>query len=686
MRERSYDTYYLCRNFKLRYALNLFLIEWLLKRRYFLIYYINPNRSSGFIEKLIRWFPFLPQKGFSVMHLDCDVSKMRNENGIPIIKASGCDDLYEIINELDKNMDKERPLFDCLNSGLKSLEKDLKLYIKNQIALGIFSDLFMANVTHWLGTNRESNFYGKDITLIFERKNYWSNMLLNYMKNKHVKFEIFRNLNLRRNNKVIFLYYIARLCLELLRSILKGKIMPGASAPKVGVPFYAFQNFTEYYDLKNYYLFWFPDSGIPPENILIYLDEPKFALSDEEVKMIRNAGFGLVYCPKKILTKAKYGVPVHICSFKTTLSLTVQYLKLIAQMHKLAKGRFTKEVWKILASLFIQFPYWEDFFKSNNIKVKFRFHDIFSARDIAAKLAGATTLSYHYSSHTDSRITREEVCDVFFIWGNRYKKVLSPDISTTRFMIETGYIFDYTFDNLKRKANELRNALKQSNVSYKIGILDENITKSINYFTESVIRLYKAVLEYAVSHPEVGIIIKPKREITTEYLRTFCETSELLLKLETQKRILILDSLKYPVEAGFASDLVIGVIPDSTAGLECALAGIPMVVYDCTSRGDSHPLYKSGHNRIIFDDIRCLIEAININKEKPGSLAGFADWSDVLNLTDPFRDGKANYRVASYIRTLLLRSSNGTKKEDAIMAANELYMANFGIQRSKALN
>lgn len=681
------NNYYLCREFKLRYAIKLFIRECLFKRRYLSIYYMNTTRSTVFLEKLSTWFlAWFKKDFFSVVHLNCDVSKMINDKGIPIIKASGCDDLYEIINGLDKDMDKERPLFDCLNNGLKPLEKDLRLYIKQKIALDIFSDLFMANVAHWLGTNRESSFYGKDIALIFERKNYWSNLISNYMENKHVKFEVFRNLNPRRNDKVIFLYYIARLCLELLRSIVRGKIRPGVFAPKVGVPFYVFQNFTEYYDLKNYYLFWFPNSGIPPENILIYLDELKFALSVEEIKRIRNAGFSIVFCPRRIFAREIYGVPVHICSFKTTLSFTIRYLKLIAQMYRLANSRFSKELWKILSSLFIQLPYWEDFFKSNNIKVKFRFHDIFGVRDIAAKLSGVTTLSYHYSNHTDSRITREEICDVFFIWGNRYKKILSPDISTTGSMIETGYIFDYTFDYLKGKANELRNVLKQSNVSYTIGILDENITKSINFFTESVIRLYKAVFEYAVSHPEVGIIIKPKREITVEYLRTFCETSELLLKLENQKRIIILDSLKYPVEAGLASDLVIGVIPDSTAGLECALAGVPMIVYDCTSRRESHPLYKNGHNKIIFDDVHSLIEAININREKPGSIPGFADWSDILNHTDPFRDGRANYRIASYIETLLFTSSNSTRKEQAIRAANEFYREKFGNERVTVVN
>ena len=684
MTEKSYSTCYLCRNFKLRYALSLFVRDRLFKRRSLLIYYLNPSRSSYFFEKIGKWLPIWSKEGFSVMHLDCDISKMKNEKGIPVIKASGCDDLNEIANKIDKmELDEGRPVLDCLNKKLSHLRKDLRLYIKQQVVLENFNDLLMANMAHWLSTNRESELYGKNPVLLIEKKSYWSYLILDYLKSKNVSFKVFRQLNFKKNKGILFTYHLIKLLVELARSLAAGQIWKDPSGKvKIGISSYVNQNFTNYFDIKNYYLFWFYKSEIDPENILIYVPEAKFELSDREVSNIKKANFNILYCPTRITRKGNNPVPVYLCSFNAAI-LLIQYLKQILVMFRSVKNKSTLEQWKILSVLLIQLPYWEDFFTKNNIKIKFRFHDIFSVRDIAAKLSGVVTLSYHYSNHSDARITREEVCDTFFIWGNPYKKCLSPVHSTCKYLIKTGYMFDNTFNNLKEKATDLRDKFKICGVSYIIGIFSENMS---GYLGKAQFKFYMKILEFAVQHADLGIVVKPKKENDEMLLRSIKELNNFIEVLALQGRIIFLDRSKYPVEAGYASDIVIGVIPDTTAGLECALAGVPMVIYDCMNSGDSHPLYKSGHNRIIFDDVHYLIEAINLNRQKPGSIVGFADWADILSLTDPFRDGRANYRIASYIKTLLLKLSNGTGKYQAIRAANEFYKEKFGSDRVVTLN
>lgn len=677
--KRDKRRYFICRYIKFRYILNLFITEGLFRGNKIVLYYLNPNSVSILLEKLINLLTKEQNRNFSFLHCNYDISMMKNEKGIPLIKASGCDDLNEIINKIDKmELDEGSSVFDCLNEKLSHLRKDLRLYIKQQVALDIFNDLLMANVTYWFSTNMESELYGKNPVLLIEKKSYWSYLVLDYLKDKDVNFKAFRQLNLKRNKGILFTYHLIKLFVELVRLLARGQISKEPSGKaKIGVPFYAMQNFTNFLDLRNYYLFWFYKSEIDPNNILIYVPEAEFKISDEEVSNIKKAGLNITYCPTRIISNRNSSVPAYQCSFKVVSSL-LQYLKQIFKIYIYASGIFMREQWKILSLLFIQLPYWEDFFQKNNIKIKFRFHDIFGVRDIASKLSGVTTMSYHYSNHSDARITREEVCDVFFLWGSRYKTVLSPEHSTTKSLIETGYVFDYTFNYLKEKASELKDFLKQSNATYTIAILDENISKHLNYFTESILRLYRTVFEYAVTNYEVGIILKPKKEITVEYLTTHSETAELLLELKSQKRVIILNNHKYPVEAGFASDLAIGVIPDSTAGLECVLAGIPMVICDCTNRKESHPLYKAGRNKVIFDDIQYLIEAIDKNRKKPGSIPGFADWSFILNEVDPFRDGKANQRIANYIKTILLKSSNGLSKNEVIETANRAYAEEFG--------
>jgi hypothetical protein len=338
------------------------------------------------------------------------------------------------------------------------------------------------------------------------------------------------------------------------------------------------------------------------------------------------------------------------------------------------------EQWKILSLLFIELPYWQDFFQANNIKIKLGYHAIFSIQDIAAKISGTTIMSYHYSHQSDMAIWHQEICDIFFIWGKYYRRLLSGKYSTTSYLVKTGYIFDYIFNNLKAKASDLRSSFVVGNVTYVIGIFDENI----GYFGKSQMEGYRAVLEYVKNNFDVGIIIKPKKEIAAQYLKSSPGTSQLVSILEAEGRIKILDSRKYPAEAGQACDIVIGVVPDSTAGLECALAGVPMVIYDIYSI-QSHPFYNWGRDKVIFDDIKHLLNSIDRDRKDPGCISGFADWSSILDAVDPFRDGKANQRIGFYIKKILYNLENGLVKDDAIAAANEAYRNKYGLDKVAAV-
>lgn len=673
---RDNKKHYICRDIKFKYILNLFITEGLFRKNIIVLYYLDSNKVSILLEKLSNLFAKKQNNKFSLSHCDYDTSKMKNEKGIPLIKASVFNDLTNIVNKIDQTeIGENRSVFDCLNEKLSHLKKDLRFYIKQQIAFDIRPDLIMANVTHWLITNSEGVLYGKNPVVLIEKKSYWSYLILDYLKDKNISFKIFRQLNLKRNKGAIFTYHVIKLFVELVGSLTKGQRgeEPLGKA-MIGVPFYFFQNFTNFIDLRNYYLFWFYKSGIDPENIIIYVPSREFDINEEEVSNINKANFNLVYCPTRITSKRNIGVPVHKCSFRATL-LLAQYLKQIISMYSYTRGRFMKEQWKLLSLLFVQLPYWEDFFTKSSIKIKFRFHDIFSVRDIAAKLSGVITLSYHYSNHSELSILHQDICDIFFVWGEKYQKYFSTGNSSIRYLIQTGYVFDYTFAPKKRKSIVVRDSFAKKNVSFIVGIFSENISC---YLRKAQLEFYKKILEFAVQHPDIGIVVKPKKEYDEMLLRSIKELNKFIEMLDLQGRIIFLDSRKYPVEAGFASDIVIGVIPDSTAGLECALAGIPMVIYDCTQRKDSHPLYKDGRNKIIFDDIQYLISAINKNKEKAGSISGFADWSHVLNITDPFRDGKANQRIAGYIKTLLFKSSNGFSRDEVIEAASRAYAEEYG--------
>lgn len=672
---------FFCNYLKFRYILNILINDVIFNGNHVAIYCIGYSGIICSLFNLSRSInKFLPKMkwGFSVFILDYDISRMKNENGIPVIKSAGCDDLYramEALEVIENNV--ECSLFNYLGGRFAHVKKDIELYLKQQIAFCISKDLLMVNIAHWLAINEESPLVGEKPVLMLEKRTYWNFLVLEHLKSKGLDYRLFRSYNLKDNSGAVFLYHFFKLLYDLLQSMLLRQNAPcSPEGIKIGVPFYVFQNFTNFFDIRNYYLFWFPGSNIAPKDITIYVPDAEFKIDDDELQKIKDAGFHIVFCPTRISRKKQEGVTIYFCSQRAVV-LLFNCLGDIWKLFGNVKGKFMREQWKILSSLLVQLPYWEDFFSNNHIGVKLRFHDIFGHRDIAAKLSGAVTLSYHYSNHSEARLTREEICDVFFVWGCAYQKILSARYSTTATMVIVGYIFDYTFNNLREKATEMKNRFKMAGVSYTIGIFDENITH-LNYFTKSIISFYRHLFEYASLFPDIGLLIKPKKELTIEYLRTFPETAGRLQKLESQHRVMILDNKKYPVEAGYASDLVIGVIPDSTAGLECALAGIPMIIFDCTRRSDSHPLYKTGYKRVIFDDAAHLVESIELNRKTHGFIPGFADWSGFFPQIDPFRDGMAGHRVAVYIEDLLAELSSGGGRERAITAANESFAKKFG--------
>ena len=331
----------------------------------------------------------------------------------------------------------------------------------------------------------------------------------------------------------------------------------------------------------------------------------------------------------------------------------------------------------MLAVLFVKLPYWEDFFRSENIKVKFRFHDIFSHRDIAARLAGSVTTSYHYSDHSSDNfdIVHQDICDVYFVWGEKHYKCILPQYSDIHSIVHTGYIFDYTFDFLKKRSEQLRNTFTKRGINFVVTVVDETIAYP---FVERILRFYKRMFEFLIENPDVGLLIKPKKD-TRSILASYPEIFSLLVSLENEGRLKVLDSSKYPVEAGKASDLVIGIYADSTAALECSLAGVPTIVYECCSgERESNPYHKYGKNKIVFFDIPIMLDAIKKYKMNGFGSDGFADWSHLLKERDSFMDGNANKRMGCYIKTLLGTFEAGSTRDYAIERADQGYRKAFG--------
>jgi hypothetical protein len=647
------------------------------------IYYFQANKLSIFIERYKSLIPFLSDKIF-IKRLDCNTNEMYTSKSKQLTDTVYHDDLYKIIDELNVgNLEQKGSLLNCINSKLCSVRTDLVLYVKHRIAMDIFDDLLMVRVSEWLAGCDKSKLYGSNLTVVIRKRSHWTRLVVQYARKRKIPFVYYNSLSLSNSELMKFIYYLLNLYVIIIKSFLNFRqAKPLKTGAKVGIPFYVQNNFTEFNSKRNYYLFWYPGSNVDQDRIVIYLSDnmstDNFSLSSGEKKNIESMGFKLLSM-KTIFRKTREGVAQYQCSLKVVI-LAFQYLKVLIKLSCRIRNRAGYEEFKILSKLFIRLPYWEDFFSQNNIKIKFRFDEIFSHRDIAAKLSDAVVISYQYSNHSSTIILHQDICDTFFIWGKEYEKLYSNKHSACNNIIQSGYIFDYLFNKTSSSDRPIGMDLINNNIDFVISIFDEGFATSTNVIwaiKDEMLTFYGEIFKYALRRG-AGIIIKPKRNNTLTCLRSSEKTSDLLIQLEQENKIKILDSSKSPVVAGKASDIVIGLIADSTAALECCLSGIPAILYDCSKKRDKHPVYKWGRNKVVFDDIMIMIKHIEEFRENRALKNGFADWSSVLHDKDPFQDGKANQRIGFYINSLILNMDNGLTKEEAMQVANKMYSKKYG--------
>ena len=673
------ESSYLCRRVSFGSLVKIVLSDFLRKKS---IYCFYTSRLSIFIERYKRFVPFLSNR-ILIKKLDYNINEMYTTEGKPLTDAVYYDDLYRIVDEVgEKYLNRRGSLLNYLNSKLYKIRDDLVLYMKHRIVMDIYDDLMIVRVTEWLARDVKSALYGSNLTVVIGKKSHWTNLVVQYAKERNTPFVYYNSLSLRDNELMKFIYYLVNLSTIIINAFLK--LRPAQvlnTTAKVGIPFCVHNNFTEFVSEKNYYLFWYPKSNIDHDRIAIYLNDDisvdKFSISNEEKKKIEFMGFKL-FCIKNLFQKKRKGVVRYQCSLKIVI-FVLQYLKVLIKLSCRINNRVSFEEFKILAKLFLRLPYWEDFFLQNNIKIKFRFDEIFSHRDIAAKLSDVVVMSYQYSNHSRTMILHQDICDIFFIWGKEYEKLYSNKHSSCNNIIQSGYIFDYVFSEISLSGRSIREDLDNSGMDFVISIFDESFgSNSIYSIKSEMLAFYSELFEYALRGKGVGIIIKPKKNNSLHYLRSSKQTSDLLSLLEQKKKIKILASSGFPVAAGKASDLVIGLIAESTAAFECCLSGIPAILYDCTKKGDNHPVYKWGRDKVVFDDIVLMIKNIEEYRENRVLRNGFADWSSVIHKMDPFQDGGANQRIGLYINTLLLGMDNGSTKEEAIENANRIYSERFG--------
>ena len=134
-----------------------------------------------------------------------------------------------------------------------------------------------------------------------------------------------------------------------------------------------------------------------------------------------------------------------------------------------------------------------------------------------------------------------------------------------------------------------------------------------------------------------------------------------------------------------AADIAIhGHLDSATAGLESALTGVPTLLLDREGWPVSR-LYNLGPH-VAFRSMEALWGDCLDHWRTPGGIKGFGDWSSMINDMDPFRDGKAAWRIGNYYQWLLEGFKKDLPRLDILASAAERYRKQWGSDKIMSIN
>ena len=133
-----------------------------------------------------------------------------------------------------------------------------------------------------------------------------------------------------------------------------------------------------------------------------------------------------------------------------------------------------------------------------------------------------------------------------------------------------------------------------------------------------------------------------------------------------------------PSTASCLSDLSIhNSIVAPTAGIESILGGTTTFYMDHNNWNMSK-LYKYGKDRFVFNDWNKLWDSVEEFFKKGNKNLDNYYSEKFLNELDPFRDGKAVYRIGEYLSDLLNGFDQGMDKEKNLEVAAYNYSKRWG--------
>jgi len=437
-------------------------------------------------------------------------------------------------------------------------------------------------------------------------------------------------------------------------------------------------NYVEGFDeSKKTDLYWFEESGIDPDTIIVYYENPHMMIrfDDEQTgqSFFDTKGIRQVKLWEWDASNNKYPYNVVIKKLKS--------LKYSNDIEKWIK--------KTAINLCNKSSYWFCFFENHGIKIHMDpsesgLETIF--KQIAINKIGGLSIGKcrSYPPNLDGAFVGYYPNDIFFTWGNDSAdriRTTNPHIEN---ILSSGFPYISKPVDLSKETGCTGHEIKLRNTKFNLLLLDSNHSSNdgiIQFIpTTKMDSFFQIILGWVRQNEDVGVIIKLKKP---HFLDNRTEIKNQISELEqsTTRVILIKDSFqKMPNSYLNGIDMVLGTSTFfPSAVIECVVHGTRAVFYDFPNLSHHEPeLYQWGENKVIFPDLDDMVSAVKAYKNDPSSNPRLGDWSEHLDELDPFLDGHGGRRIGTYMHRLQEGFEEGLNRDDTIARANRLYAEAWG--------
>ena len=424
---------------------------------------------------------------------------------------------------------------------------------------------------------------------------------------------------------------------------------------------------------------WYRESGISPEQVLIYFDKNNTdsisgkLISRQIIKKVENCGFKWVSLEKGIIEgkDENYWHP-----HEKPKNLFIE--------KGIAQNKVEKWIVDVANDLLAQVHYWRSFYDDFNVKINYTPEEGLAkniAQAIAFDIEKINSGFLVGKQRSEIFLPHSLYCigyhpkHVFFVWNKRLGRYFSPNYNQNDVLVITGYTNELFKENEDMSNLSIFQKLRSVGVNFIIALFDNMYGPDVHYSKKGMTEFYQSILQWVIDDSTIGLVIKSKKPAVVKNLPMI---HPLLNKaLKTNRCIKIENELGFfPSEASSGADMAIG-CGISSALIEAVIGGCRGIHYDMTHL-KNHEFYKWGYEKIIFNDIYRMISALKRYKKNPDDEPELGVWSPYLDKLDPFKDGKGGERIGSYMRWLLESLDEGKSRNEALQYANKLYSEQWG--------